>query len=183
MPSLMESITIRGHAIEAATVKDSFSRRATQFSNKILLAFKNAGISPDSVDIPEEKVAMRKVAAKVVWYADGRYCHYSYARRNNYTENLYVVMKLLELELQSVAEGKKTIPEFAKDFEEDEDIQEQRKEARKLLGLEEDSMDFQKVDLQYKKLAKNAHPDMPSGSTEAFKRLNHAHKMLKRELE
>lgn len=179
----MEAITIRGHTIEAASIRDSFSRRATQFSNKILLAFRNAGVSPEAVDIPEEKVPMRKAAAKVAWYAEGRYCHYSYARRNNYTENLYVVMKLLELELQSVAEGKKTVEDFAKDFEEDEDIQEKRKEARKLLGVEEDCMDFQKIDMQYKTLAKDAHPDMPNGSTGEFKKLNSAHKTLKRELE
>ena len=179
----MESITIRGRTVAVTGIKDSFSRRATQFSNKILLAFKNAGISPDAVDIPEERVPMRKVVAKVAWYADGKYCHYSYARRNNYAENLWVVMKLLELELGLVVEGKKTIGAFAADFEEDEDVQEQRKEARKLLGVEEDCMDFQKIDLQYNRLAKDAHPDMPSGSTEAFKKLNNAHKTLKRELE
>lgn len=49
---------IRGRTIEAAAVRDSFSRRATQYENKILLAFKNAGISPDSVDIPEERMPM-----------------------------------------------------------------------------------------------------------------------------
>lgn len=179
----MEQITIRGHTVEAATVRDSFSRRATQLSNKILMAFKNAGISPDAVDIPEERVPMRKAAAKVAWFADGRYCHYSYGRRNNYTENLYIVSKLLELELQMVAEGRKAVEEFAKDFEEDENVQEQRKEARKLLGVEENCMDFQKIDMQYKKLAKEAHPDMPNGSTAEFKKLNNAHKTLKRELE
>lgn len=179
----MEPVTIRGHTVEAATIKDSFSRRATQFSNKLLLAFRNAGVSPDAVDIPEERVPMRKAEAKVTWYAEGRYCHYSYARRDNYAENLYVVTKLLELELQSVAEGKKTFEDFAKDSEEDEDVQEKRKEARKLLGVEEDCMDFALIDAHYKKLAKDAHPDRPNGSTGEFKKLNSAHKTLKRELE
>ena len=67
MPNRMESITIRGRTVAVTGIKDSFSRRATQFSNKILLAFKNAGISPDAVDIPEERVPMRKVVAKVAW--------------------------------------------------------------------------------------------------------------------
>ena len=160
----MTTITAHGQTIEALPVKDSFSRRATQFKNKILAAFKNAGISPDQVDIPEERAPMRKAAAIVSWYALGSYCHYSYARRNNYTENLYVVMRLLELELQSVVDGTKTAEDFAKEFA-------------------EDCMDFQQIDLNYKRMAKDAHPDMPNGSTEEFKKINNAHKTLKRELE
>lgn len=175
--------TIRGQTVEAVAVKDSFSRRATQFKNKILQAFKDAGISPDSVDIPEERAPMRKAPAIVNWYAMGSYCHYSYARRNNYTENLYVIMKLLELELHAVAEGAKSAEDFVKGYAEDDDVQEKRKAARKLLGVAEDCMDFQQIDLQYKRMAKDAHPDMPNGSTEEFKKLNNAHKTLKRELE
>lgn len=60
---------------------------------------------------------------------------------------------------------------------------EKRKEARKTLDVEEDCMDLAAIDVQYKRLAKNTHPDMLTGSTEAFKSLNNAHKILKRELE
>ncbi|MCX9025094.1 MAG: DnaJ domain-containing protein [Candidatus Methanoperedens sp.] len=35
---------------------------------------------------------------------------------------------------------------------------------------------------KYKALAKELHPDMPTGDTEKFKQLNIAHKILKREL-
>lgn len=179
----MIPVTIRGRTIEAVPIKDSFSRRTTQFNNKILFAFKSIGIQPNSVDIPEERAPMRKVAARVSWYALGSYCHYSYGRMNNYAENMYVVMKLLETELQSVMEGAKTPEKFIKEFAEDDDIQEKRKEARKTLGVEEDCMDFALIDAKYKKLAKDAHPDMPNGSTDEFKKLNNAHKLLKRELE
>ncbi|MBI2144704.1 J domain-containing protein [Candidatus Woesearchaeota archaeon] len=175
--------TIRGRTIEAVAVRDSFSRRATQYKNKILQAFKNAGIPPDSVDIPEERAPMRKLPAQVSWYAQGSYCHYSYARSNNYTENLHVIMRLLEQELQAVSEGTKPAEEFIKEYAEDDDVTEKRKEARKTLGVDEDCMDFATIDSQYKKLAKDAHPDMPNGSTEEFKKINNAHKTLKRELE
>ncbi len=179
----MALATIRGRTIEAVAVRDSFSRRAIQYKNKILMAFKNAGISPDSVDIPDERMPMRKAAAQVSWYAQGSYCHYSYARSNNYTENLHVIMRLLEQELQAVTEGTKPAEEFIKEYAEDDDVTEKRKEARKTLGVEESCMDIAAIDVQYKRLAKSLHPDMPTGSTEAFKKLNGAHKILKRELE
>ncbi len=180
---MITTTRLRGHAIEVPAIRDSFSRRATQFRNKILLAFKNAGIPPDNVDIPEERAPMRKIAAEVSWYALGSYCHYSYARRNNYTENLYAVMCMLELETLAVREGKKTLEQFTKEFAEEHDVKELRKEARKTLGLEEDCMDAELIDSKYKRLAKELHPDMPNGSEKSFKELNNAHKLLKRELE
>ncbi len=180
---MMTTATIRGHAIEIIPVRDSFSRRATLFKNKILIAFKNAGVSPEQVNIPDERAPMRKMAAEVTWYALGFHCHYSYARGSNYAENLYLIMRLLEIELQTVADGKKTMETFVKDFNEDDDVREKRREARKTLGVDEDCMDTEIIDVQYRKLAKNAHPDMPTGSTEVFKKINNAHKMLKRELE
>lgn len=178
----MTTTTIRGHVIDLLPIRDSHSRRATQFTNKLLAAFKAAGISPDAVDIPEERAPMRKAPAEVSWYIDGRHCHYSYALRSNYTENLAVVLRVLELELKAVGEGTKAAEEFINDFTEEEDIRDRRKDARKLLGVAEDCMDLPLIDTHYKKLAKNTHPDMPNGSTEDFKKLNHAHKMLKREL-
>ena len=178
----MTHTTARGHTIEVPLIKDSFSRRATQFTNKILLAFRNAGIPPDSVDIPEERVPMRKAAAQVSWYAQGRNCHYSYAKRNNYAENLYVVMRVLELETQAVLEGTKAAEQFIGEFAEEPDVADRRKEARETLGLDENCMDTAMIDAQYRKRAKNLHPDMPNGSEHAFKKLNNAHKILKREL-
>ena len=44
-------------------------------------------------------------------------------------------------------------------------------------------MDLKEIDLRYKKLAKEFHPDMPNGDNDMFKKLNEYHKILKRELE
>lgn len=179
----MTHTTAHGHTIEITLIKDSFSRRATQFKNKILLAFKNAGIPPDDVDIPDERAPMRKTGAEVSWYADGSHCHYSYALRDNYTENLSVVMRVLELEMMALLKGTKTFEQFINDFAEEHDVKERRMEARKTLGVEEDCADITLIDSRYKRLAKSLHPDMPTGSEAAFKALNNAHKMLKRELQ
>ena len=108
--------------------------------------------------------------------------HYSYARRSNYAENLYVIMRVLELETLAVIERKKSFEQFTKEFAEEHDISERRKDARKTLDLEEDCMDLGVIDSRYKSMAKNLHPDMPTGSEAAFKKLNNAHKLLKREL-
>jgi curved DNA-binding protein CbpA len=67
-------------------------------------------------------------------------------------------------------------------FIEDSDILEQRKEARKTIGVHEESMDFNEINQIYKKLSKEYHPDRPNGDTIMFQKINHAHKVLKKEL-
>ena len=46
-----------------------------------------------------------------------------------------------------------------------------------------DGENLEDINKKYKVLAKDAHPDMSNGDTERFKAINHAHKILKRELE
>ena len=90
---------------------------------------------------------------------------------------------MIELEIKSLITKKKTREEFIADFSEERDVEEKRKEARKVLGVEHDVIDMGVIDAQYKDLAKKNHPDMPGGDTEKFKTINHAHKVLKRELQ
>ena len=71
---------------------------------------------------------------------------------------------------------------FNNAFSEDKDVQEQRKKARELLGIDEKSLDLDLINKRYRELAKSLHPDMPGGDLEKFKALNRAHKILKREL-
>ncbi|MBI1968917.1 J domain-containing protein [Candidatus Woesearchaeota archaeon] len=56
-----------------------------------------------------------------------------------------------------------------------------RKEAREILGIAPDVLDMNEIDKKYKELAKKYHPDMPGGDAEMFKKINNAHKILKRE--
>ena len=66
-------------------------------------------------------------------------------------------------------------------FNEDQDIEKQRVEAREILGVEKDCLDLEVINAKYKNLAKNHHPDA-GGDQEMFKKINRAHKMLKKEL-
>ncbi len=93
-----------------------------------------------------------------------------------------MVSQVIEYFLNLVANEEISQDEFLRLFTEDDDILKQRKEARTILGVEEDSLDFDTMHKNYKALSKDLHPDMPNGDPEAFKRINTAHKILKREL-
>ena len=67
-----------------------------------------------------------------------------------------------------------TDPPYGVDYE---------KKAREVLGIDEDSIDLSQIDSKYKELAKKYHPDMPGGDANKFKQINHAHKILRRELQ
>lgn len=172
---------IKGHEITPLIIKDSHSRRAEQFKNKIITALKKLGITSDDIDIELEKFALRKAPASVEWYFDGNLLFYSYDG-GRYVDNLYIVMKVIEAEISDLEHDRKTIEEFVSEFREDEDVVEQRKHAREMIGVPMDCRDLDLINKTYKQLAKAAHPDMPGGSHDHFKELNRAHKILKKEL-
>jgi hypothetical protein len=125
---------------------------------------------------------MRKASASVSWYVDKEHLHYSHNSRSKYVENLYVVFKVIDLEITALLEKRITLEEFISEFSEDIDVAEKRKEARVVLGLGHEVNDVAVIDKAYKDLAKKHHPDTDNGDTEKFKEINHAHKILKREL-
>ncbi len=179
----MATITIKGHTFNAFIVKDSFNRRAQGFKNSIIQALGKIEIREDQTDIPLEVFALKRAPASATWFMDGYRLYYSYNGSLKFVENLYVVMKVIELEVNALLNGEKTAEEFIRNFSEDHDIEAQRKEAREILGVEPDSLDLELINRKYKLLAKEHHPDMPGGNPETFKAINRAHKMLKRELE
>jgi len=178
----MALIKIKGHEITTITVRDSFNRRAVQFQNNIIELLSKISITEDDIDIPMENVALKKAPASVSWYFDGHHLHYSYSACNKFVENLYVVQKLLELEINALIDGEKTVEDFVLEFREEHDVADRRKDAREALGLEHDVIDIDVVDKAYKALAKEHHPDKEGGDVLKFKEINHAHKILKREL-
>lgn len=179
----MQMLKIKGHEFAPVIIKDSFGRRAVHFANSIIAALKRLGIPADQVEIELQGIASRKVAASASWFIDGHRLHYSYNGRNNYAENLSVVWTVIELEVNDVLAEKKSIQDFIGEFTEDEDVETRRKEARETLGVKEDSVDLAEIDEKYKALAKQHHPDRPQGDVEKFKKVNEAHKILKRELQ
>jgi hypothetical protein len=88
---------------------------------------------------------------------------------------------VLEFEVADVLADKKPIQEFIGEFSEEEDVDKQRKEARATLGVAEDSLNMEEIDQKYKALAKKHHPDA-GGDVNEFKKVNAAHKILRREL-
>ncbi|MDO8481172.1 MAG: J domain-containing protein [Nanoarchaeota archaeon] len=178
----MTTLNIKGHEFHAVTARDSFGRRAQQYKNKLIYALSKIDITTDDILLDLEPVAIKNVPASVTWYADGYRMYYSYKSAKRYVDNLYVVMRVIELEVEKMIEGKKTFEEFLLDFTEKEEVEHMRKEAREILGVGEHELDMDVIDKSFKQMAKKCHPDMPDGDAERFKQINHAHKILKREL-
>ncbi len=178
----MVTIKVKGFDINVPAIRDSYDRRAVQYVNSILETLRKLGLTDDDIYIKQETNGFRSAPASVSWYVDGHHLYYSYKLAKKYVENLYVVFKVIELEVQALLAGRKTMDEFMSDFMEGQDIEEQRKQARVTLGLEPHIVDTAVIDVAYKDLAKKNHPDMPGGDTETFKAINRAHKILKREL-
>ena len=178
----MAIIKVKGHEFAALTIKDSFDRRALQYKNKIITNLRKIGLTEDDIEVDLENVAIKNAPASVWWYFGRHYLHYSYKAAPKYVENLYVVSKLIELEVGALVSGEKTPEEFIIEFSEDKDVGDRRKKAREVLGIDEDNIDLNCIDSKYKELAKKYHPDMPGGDINKFKQINHAHKILRREL-
>jgi hypothetical protein len=178
----MTIIRIKGYDINAMPITNSFDRRALQFKNNIISNLRKLGLTEDDVEIPLEKVAMKRAKASAEWYMEGYRLYYSYNSRIKFVENLYIVSKVIENEVNSLLNEQKTFQEFYKDFSEDDDVEEKRKEAREILGVSHDSNNMEEINKKYKELAKKLHPDKEDGCLETFKKINNAHKVLKREL-
>lgn len=179
----MPKLKIKGHEFDAVIARDSFSRRAVQYSNKIIDALRKTGLAEDDIDIPLEAVAVKKAPASATWYFKGHHLHYSCAASGKFVDNLYVVFKVIELEVNALLSGERAINDFIFEFSEDKDVKKQREEAREILGVGKDTLDFGLIDKKYKELAKQHHPDTPNGDADKFKSINRAHKILRRELQ
>lgn len=180
----MVQLKIKGNEFSINFVNtSSYTRYARLFESNILASLKKIGISQNNIRLKEEIFPMKKAGAEVYWWINGFNCYYSYSRREKYIENLQIIAKVVDLEVSKVLSGIKTIEEFVIEFREDEDMVNKRKKAREFLGLEANENNLEVIDKKYKQMAKDLHPDMENGSTEKFKKLNEAHKTLKKELE
>lgn len=175
-------VQIKGHEIKAIVTTAAFNRKALHFKNNIIDLLKHIGVSEYDVEIPLEGIAIKNARACATWYLSGHHMYYSYNLQKKYVDNLYIVYKVIEIEVTLILSGEKTIEEFILEFREDPDIVDKRKKAREFLGFEHDVDDLDAITKKYKSLAKELHPDMPTGNTEKFKQLNSAHNILKREL-
>ncbi len=179
----MVMIKVKGYEFDAVAAKDSFNRRALQYKNNIINTLRKVGLNSDDIDIELESYAFRNAPAEAIWYMDGHRLHYSHKSRSKYVDNLYVVFKVIEFEVNELLSEKKPLNEFIGEFSEDKDLEERRAKARETLGIDKDSLDLKEIDIKFKELARKHHPDMPDGDAHKFKEINNAHKILRRELQ
>lgn len=175
-------VMLKGVEFREIKLRDSYNRRALQSKNKIISAIKLFGLTEDDAEIKLENFAMRKAQATASWWMLREHLFFSYNGSDKFAENIAMVAQVIEHFCHLLYDKQITEEKFLELFVEDGDIVEQRKHARKVLGVEENSIDFETMHKNYKKLSKECHPDMPNGSTEKFKELNVAHKVVKKEL-
>jgi hypothetical protein len=175
-------IKIKGNEIEEPSIKDSFDRRAVKIQNNIMDTLKMLNVRRDNVELKMKTNARLKAPASVSWYFEGRNLKYSYSLMPKFIENLYIINKVLALEVDKLLDEEITLEQFQREFSEDKNLSSQLIEARKTLGVEEDETDFEVIDKKYKALAKKNHPDMSDGNHEIFQKINAAHKLIKKEL-
>jgi hypothetical protein len=180
---LMPKIMLRGNEVQYKMCPPALSTRtAQQHRNKIVQSLKKLGIETDEDDTPIERMPMKKASAFASWYGNNMFCFISHNSQDRYVDNLGIIANLIDLEVQKVINDEEDVNHFLQKYEEDQDILNIRKKARKTLGITEDCMDMDEVNKAYKKLSRNHHPDMESGDEQKFKKINDAHKILKREL-
>lgn len=176
-------LKIKGNEISITFTTSSAARYAALFRANIIKVLKELCVSPNNIRIEEEPNAIKRAGAEIYWYMESHNCYYSYGRQPRYVDNLQVIAKLIEIEAYKLLNGEKTIEEFLLDFREDDDLIQKRNEARNLLGIKKHENDLEIINKQFKKLAREHHPDTENGNAERFKLINEAHKILKKELE
>ena len=178
----MSEVSFKGHKIKPEIIKSNYHRKALLFKNKIISVLGETGVGVDDIELDFNGMEVKKAKASVTWYFDVNMLYYQNNSQEKYVENLYVVFKVIEGEVELLKSRKKSLMDFIEEFREDDGLEEKRREAREFFGLDYTTNDFELVDKKYKELAKSLHPDMPNGDVEKFKQLNHHHKILKREL-
>jgi hypothetical protein len=178
----MNNLTIKGHVLTLVKTKDSYDRRAQQYANRIVESLRRLGIDGDDITLEPERNAIRRVPAAVSWYVEGQHLYYSFSAAGRYVDNLHTVMKVIDAEIGALLRGQLTTEEFLASFSEGVDVVAERCAARELLGVDKNCHEMAMINRRYKELAKGLHPDMQNGSLEEFKRLNNAHKLLRKEL-
>ncbi|MFA6088492.1 MAG: J domain-containing protein, partial [Candidatus Woesearchaeota archaeon] len=98
-------------------------------------------------------------------------------------DNIQLAFLCIKADVDAIFRGEISVKDFETKYVEHGDVHEDRKWAREFLGVHHECGDITEINAAYKNLARKHHPDMEGGSAETFKRINDAHKILKRELE
>lgn len=178
----MVKIKVKGYEFELKTVTSGYDRKAVIYVNNIYEALKKLGLESYDVKVPTDILGNKNLPAFAEWYFDGHHLQYRYGGCNRFIDNLYVVSKVIELEVESVVNKTKTVADFIYDFTEEKDVKETRNNAREILGVDPKENNLEVINKKFKELSRELHPDMPNGDLDKFQALNKAHKLLKKEL-
>ena len=174
---------VKGYEIKEFNMKLASHRKAIQIHNDIIKTLAKIGVPDNDIELEIPRLVILKKEAAVEWWHQGYYLYFSYSQAERFIANLHIISKVLEAGVAEVLNGTKTLNEFCREFSEDDDIGKQRTQARVTLGVASDCKDLGTINRAYKLLAMKHHPDRPEGNHEDFKKINTAHKILKRELE
>ena len=180
----MVKYTVKGHQIEGKVTKAGYERKAVIFANNIVDELKKVGVARHQIDIKTNILGNKNYPATIEFWGGGHYLRFSYAMTKRFIDNLYIISKVIELEVKEVQDGTKNLHDFFHVFAEDgnrKDIAKDLIQAKKDLGLDEDEQNLEVIDKTYKKLARAAHPDL-GGSLEEFQKVNKAHKLIKKHM-
>lgn len=180
----MKTYTVKGHQIVGKITKSGYSRKAVVFENNIVNDLKKLGIIRDDIEVLTDAVGNKNIPAELQFWVAGHYCRFTYSMTKRFIDNLYIISKLVELEVKEVLDEKKDIHEFLNVFKETgerKEIVKELIEAKKTLGLDEKEEDVEVINQAYKKLARKAHPDL-GGDMQEFQKINKAHKLIKKEM-
>lgn len=117
----MAKITIKGYEINTVEARDSFDRRAVQYRNNIITTLKKIDVSENDINIEVLPNAFKKAKARAEWQIEGNNLAFEYDLAGKFVDNLYVVQKIIELEVNSIIAGKKDKADFIKEYLEKSD--------------------------------------------------------------
>jgi hypothetical protein len=180
----MSKLSVKGHEIELKITKTGYDRKAVLFVNNIVDELKKLGITRDDIEIKTNILGNKNVPATLEFWADGHYLRFSYSMAKRFIDNLYIIQELIKLEVNEVLLGNMDINEFYHRFTSEEtgkEMNNKLKDAKKVLGLDSSETNVDIINKAYKNLARNHHPDL-GGDLEEFKRINKAHKLIKKEM-
>ncbi len=178
----MAKVKVKNYEIELKTVTSGYDRKAVIYVNNIYESLKKIGIENFDVKVPTNVLGNKNIPAFAEWYFDGHHLQYRYGGCNRFIDNLYVISKVIDLEVNELLSKSKTVQDFIYDFTEEKDVKETRNNARELLGLDPKENNLEVINKKFKDLSRELHPDMPGGDLERFQAVNKAHKLLKKEL-
>ena len=104
----MNVFSVKGHEIKVKVTKAGYARKSVVFANNIVEELKKLNIIRDDIKIETNILGNKNLPATIEFWADGHYLRFSFSMTKRFIDNLYIIMKLVEIEVNEVLTKKKT---------------------------------------------------------------------------